>query len=425
MPDLEDKQDSNGSGQPTGPATVVRARLSGTKSKKRSSKSKPKAGGRRADTTTNPAKSQKTGPDRQIPSADLPRKTLEDALRVARVIKDEYASKLATWEDIAKALGFSATNPNNKYFLWAATAYGLVEKDQSDQYSLTETARKILAQTYEGERREGIIKAIAKPAILGRFYSDYGASLLPSGDIFRNVLEQKYGIPQSRIDETIDLILKNARFAELLDEQPDGKYRLRSGNEAVGIGPAAPPTGAAATEAPSAPPETDSATDYKNACFVITPIGDEGSPERKHADTMLRHLITPVLKEHNLTAIRADQIAKPGHVTKQTVEHIAYCRVCITDLSFGNQNAHYELGVRHAFNLASVQVIRKGDKIPFDVQQGRTIILDTSDPYTIMDRIATAKAELSEHVKAILSGTNVQEDSPIRMYLPKLSVKFS
>ena len=140
---------------------------------------------------------------------------------------------------------------------------------------------------------------------------------------------------------------------------------------------------------------------------------------------MLQHLIAPVLKEHNLIPIRADQIAKPGHITKQTVEHIAYCRVCITDLSFGNQNAHYELGVRHAFNLASVQIIRKGDKIPFDVQQGRTIIIDTSDPYTIMDRIAAAKAELSDHVRAILSGTNAQEDSPIRMYLPQLSVKFS
>lgn len=367
----------------------------------------------------------KSGSEKQIPSADLPRKTLEVALRVARVIKDEYASKLATWDDIAKALGFSATNPNNKYFLWAATAYGLVEKDANDQYRLTETARKILAQTYDGERREGIIKAIAKPAILGRFYSDYGASLLPSGEIFRNVLEQKYGIPQSRIDETIELILKNARFAELLDEQPDGKYRLRSGNEAVGIGVTESPPRTGISEAPSAPPETDSATDYASACLVITPIGDEGSPERKHADTMLRHLITPVPKDHNLTGIRADQIAKPGHITKQTVEHIAYCRVCITDLSFGNQNAHYELGVRHAFNLASVQIIRKGDKIPFDVQQGRTIIIDTADPYTIMDRIATAKAELSEHVKAILAGTNAQEDSPIRMYLPKLSVKFT
>lgn len=413
MSDSEDVQGKNGNAQSTGSAAVERPKSSGKGSKRRRPKAKGKRGG-------NGAARQ------QIPSADLPRKTLEDALRVARAIKDEYAGKLATWEDIAKALGFSPTNPNNQYLLWAATAYGLIEKDEKDQYRLTEIARKILAQTYEGERREGIVKAIAKPAILGRFYSDYGGALLPSGEIFRNVLEQKYGIPQSRIDETIELILANARFAEILEQQPEGKYRLRSGNEAIGISPSETLTGAGTAGAPATPPpDIESATDFKNACFVITPIGDEGSPERKHADAMLRHLISPVLKEHNLTAIRADQIAKPGHITKQTVEHIAFCRVCITDLSFGNQNAHYELGVRHAFNLASVQIIRKGDKIPFDVQQGRTIIIDTSDPYTIMDRIAAAKAELSEHVKAILSGTNVQEDSPIRMYLPKLSVKFS
>lgn len=422
MSDSKVGQESNGNAHSAGPVIIERAKPGDAKKKKGRSKGSSGAGARRAGSAS---KDQRSGTERLIPSAELPRKTLEDALRVARVIKDEYAGKLATWEDIAKSLGFSATNPNNKYYLWAATAYGLVEKDETDQYRLTETARKILAQTYEGERREGIIKSIAKPAILGRFYSDYGASLLPSGDIFRNVLEQKYGIPQSRIDETIDLILRNARFAELLDEQPDGKYRLRSGNEAIGISPAESSTKAGARETPSVSADLDSATDYKHACFIITPIGDEGSPERKHADAMLRHLISPVLKEHSITAIRADQIAKPGHVTKQTVEHIAYCRVCITDLSFGNQNAHYELGVRHAFNLASVQIIRKGDKIPFDVQQGRTIIIDTADPYSIMDRIETAKAELSEHVKAILSGTNVQEDSPIRMYLPSLSVKFS
>ena len=364
-------------------------------------------------------------PDRQIPSADLPRRSLEESLKIPKVIKDEYAGKLATWEDIAKGLNFSATNPNNKYILWAATAYGLVEKDESDQFRLTETARKILAPTYDGENREGVIKAVAKPAILARFFSDYGASLLPSGDIFRNVLEQKYGIPQSRIDETIQLILENARYAGLLEEQPDGKRRLRSGNEAVGIASPESDTGPDVTISNVISPSDDAVIDFSAACFVITPIGDEGSPERKHADMMLKHLIAPVLKDHNLLPIRADQIAKPGHITKQTVEHIAYCRVCITDLSFGNQNAHYELGVRHAFNLASVQLIRKGDKIPFDVQQGRTIIIDTSDPYTIMDRITSARAELSDHVKAILAGQNAQEDSPIRMYLPKLSVRFT
>ena len=56
-----------------------------------------------------------------VSSKDLPKKTLEDALRVAQAIKDNYG-KQATWEDIAKAMGFSPNNPNNQYFLWSATA---------------------------------------------------------------------------------------------------------------------------------------------------------------------------------------------------------------------------------------------------------------------------------------------------------------
>ena len=92
-----------------------------------------------------------------------------------------------------------------------------------------------------------------------------------------------------------------------------------------------------------------------------------------------------------MRAIRADKIAKPGIITKQVIEYIAYSKLCIADLSFNNANAFYELGVRHAFKLSTIQIIRKGDKIPFDVSQGRTIIIDASDPYTIMDRIDVAR----------------------------------
>lgn len=374
--------------------------------------------------STKPASSKA----KAVASDDLPKKTLEEAIRVARVIKDDYAGKLATWEDIAKSIGFSATNPNNKYFLWAATAYGIIEKTDDEQYRITEVGRKILAPTYENEDREGKIVAIGKPAILARFYADYSSSQLPPNNIFRNVLEQKYSIPEARVDETIQLILSNSRFAGLLDESETGKYRLRSASAAIGVGDTV--NGDKGDEDSEADVDVvgeleGDSTDYANACFIITPIGEDGTEERKHADAMLKHLIEPVLQLVSIKAIRADKISKPGHVTKQVVEHIAFCKLCITDLSFKNQNAHYELGVRHAFKLPSVQIIRKGDKIPFDVSQGRTIIIDTSDPYTIMDRIASAKAELHEHVKSLLSGTKNQEESPITMYLPKLTVKMS
>ena len=249
----------------------------------------------------------------------------------------------------------------------------------------------------------------------------------PQGDILKNVLQEKYDIPANRVDETINLISANARLAKLIEEQPDGKQKLLSTNEAVGVGgrsnqrPSSETTG-------NEPTKTgvlhEPATDFSKACFIITPIGDEGSIERKHADAMLNHLIKPVLDEFGIKAIRADKIGKPGHMTQQMVEHIAFSKLCITDLSFGNQNAGYELGVRHAFKLPSIQIVRKGDKIPFDVQQGRTIIIDTSDAYTIMERLISAKAELGEHVKALLNNALKKEESPITMYLQNLAVKF-
>jgi hypothetical protein len=367
---------------------------------------------------------QQTRP--HVASDDLPKKTLEDALKVAAAIKTNYGKTGATLDQIAKAMDMSASSTSNKYFVWSATAYGIVTKEAENNYKVTEIGRKILSPTFDGEDREGVIKAIATPSVLARFYSDYSSSTLPQGDIFKNVLEENYGIPKIRVDEAINLILANARYAKLLEEQPDGKLKLLSTNAAVGVGSDSATKLAATAPIGEAAPVTsvtEVSTEYSKACFVITPIGDENSPERKHADAMLRHLITPVLAEFGITPIRADKIDKPGHITKQTVEHIAFCKLCITDISFGNPNAHYELGIRHTLKLPSIQIVRKGDKIPFDIQQGRTIIIDTSDPYTIMDRMVSAKAELSEHVKSLLSSTGKQEESPITMYLQNLSVK--
>ncbi|MDQ3195334.1 MAG: hypothetical protein M3Q32_02895 [Pseudomonadota bacterium] len=361
----------------------------------------------------------------KVSSEDLPKKTLEDSLRVAKAIADHYAGKQASWDDIARVLEFSPNNPNNKYYLWSASAYGIIAAEEGSRYKLSEVGRKILAPTFEGEDREGTVKAVATPKILAQFFSDYSGSKLPSGDIFKNVLEQKYHVPKNRIDETIQLILSNARFAGLLDESSDNAFALRSSNAAVGVGDDRSPTRDSSMPQANQGSTPDGTTDFSNACFIITPIGEEGSSERKHADAMLKHLISPVLADAGMAVIRADTISTPGHITKQVVEHIAFCELCITDPSFGNQNAHYELGIRHALKRPSVQIIRKGDKIPFDIQQGRTIIIDTSDPYTIMDRIASAKAELAEHVKALMSGGGKAEESPITMYLPKLTVKMS
>lgn len=78
--------------------------------------------------------------------------------------------------------------------------------------------------------------------------------------------------------------------------------------------------------------------------------------------------------------------------------------------------------MRHVIGLPTVQIIRQEDKSQFDVSQGRTIIIDTADRYTIMDRFESARNELRKHVKATLSAGKELQDNPIQYYLPTLRV---
>jgi hypothetical protein len=385
--------------------------------------------GKRGTISTKLGERSPVSDKRVISSEELPRRTLEEALRVAQVIRDTYAGKAASWPEIASALGVSPKSPPNRYPLWSAVAYGIVIKNENNTYSLGETGRKILAPTYEGEKEEGIKKALFTPSVLSRFFTDYNGSSLPSEELLPNVLETRYQIPRERTREAIENIKKNAQFAGALRESEGGKVQLRFSDTAFPLNapeatPWEPPTENGEEHEVAEPASLPGVlgASFENVCFVITPIGNDDSDERKHADTVLRHLIEPVLREMRISAVRSDRIAKPGIITKQIIEYIAYSRICVADLSFNNPNAFYELGVRHALKLSTIQIIRKGDRIPFDVSQGRTIIIDTSDPYTIMDRFEAARKELNEHFSSILKGGETPQDNPISLFLPGLKI---
>lgn len=367
---------------------------------------------------------------RTVVSAEsLPRRPLKDTLEVAQIIRDTYAGQPTTWQEIAKAKGVSEKNPVNRYPLWSAVAYGIVLKNDDNTYSLGETGRKILAPTYEGEKEEGIRKALFTPSVLSRFYTDYNGSPIPSDELFPNVLETRYDVPRDRTAEAIEIIRDNANFANAISKREDGKEILDFSDGAFPVQRqieshdhelVAVADELTELDADSVP--VTAKEDWDTICFVVTPIGSDDSVERKHSDAILKHLLEPVLAEFKIRPIRADKIAKPGIITKQVIEFLAYSRLCVADLSFANPNAFYELGVRHAFQLSTIQIIRKGDKIPFDVSQGRTIMIDTSDPYTIMDRFDAARKELKEHVSAVMKGMEKQEDNPIHLFLPGLKV---
>jgi hypothetical protein len=122
--------------------------------------------------------------------------------------------------------------------------------------------------------------------------------------------------------------------------------------------------------------------DKKKTCFVVGPIGGDDTPERVHADWLLKGIIIPVFWEHfpNFEVVRADTINAPGLIDSQIIERLLTFDLVIADLSFLNPNAFYELGIRHSQGGATIHMVRKGDRLPFDNSMYRAIVYSVVAP---------------------------------------------
>lgn len=120
-------------------------------------------------------------------------------------------------------------------------------------------------------------------------------------------------------------------------------------------------------------------------CFVIGPIGDEGSEIRKRADMLLNVTIKPALlnNELNLFVKRADEDHDPGTIHDRVVTDIIESEIVVVDFTGLNANAMYELGIRHMTMRPTIHMAEVGTKIPFDNVPQRMIFFDTTDFYSL------------------------------------------
>ena len=141
--------------------------------------------------------------------------------------------------------------------------------------------------------------------------------------------------------------------------------------------------------------------------FIISPIGSEKSPDRIYFDKVRRHIIDPVAEEMGYSTIRADEIPRPGTITKQIIDHLLNDDLVIADMTEKNPNVFYELAVRHAVGKPVILLGAIGDTIPFDLAAQRVIFYDL-DP----DNIENAKNDLKRQIQEVNTDTFIV-DSPI------------
>lgn len=122
-----------------------------------------------------------------------------------------------------------------------------------------------------------------------------------------------------------------------------------------------------------------------NRCFVVGPIGNKfaaiATPAREvyeEALDVFEKVIVPACQAFSIDPIRSDQIAVSGAVTQQVLRHIYEDEIVIADVSGGNPNVMYELGLRHTRDLLTIQIGEYG-QLPFDIADIRTIQFSRSD----------------------------------------------
>lgn len=111
-------------------------------------------------------------------------------------------------------------------------------------------------------------------------------------------------------------------------------------------------------------------------CFVIMPIGVDGSESRKRSDELYNYLLIPAvsLAKRAYRCIRADEVQKPNNIIKDIAHKLYDADIVIADLTGQNPNVFYELGVRHALVGRTILLAQDLADIPFDLRGVRTII---------------------------------------------------
>jgi hypothetical protein len=139
-------------------------------------------------------------------------------------------------------------------------------------------------------------------------------------------------------------------------------------------------------------------SETKKSCFVIAPVGDPESDERKRTGKLIKHIIEPALRPLGFgEPVRADQLDEPGIITNQIVEHIETDDLVVADMTDFNANVFYEMAARHVVKKPIVHLIHSTQlpRIPFDVNQVRAI------PYTFdIDDVEGARKQVAGQVEA-------------------------
>jgi hypothetical protein len=113
---------------------------------------------------------------------------------------------------------------------------------------------------------------------------------------------------------------------------------------------------------------------FQNDVFVIMPFAEPFAP-------VYTDVIKPLAAELKLTVLRGDELSSSrGSVMEEVWSALNACRFVIAEITGGNDNVFYELGVAHTLNKPAILITQSAtpEGVPFDIRHLRYLRYENS-----------------------------------------------
>ena len=163
-------------------------------------------------------------------------------------------------------------------------------------------------------------------------------------------------------------------------------------------------------------------TEVRPFCFVVMGFGvktDYETGRTLDLDATYEAIIEPAVTDAGLRCVRADEFVHSGVIDRRMYEALYRADLVVADISTGNVNAVYELGVRHALRPYSTIIMKEREgRLHFDIDHVLTFQYQHLGADIGAREAARARGELSKLVRSIMAAK--EADSPVYQWLPRL-----
>ncbi|MCX6291553.1 MAG: hypothetical protein NT126_07285 [Bacteroidetes bacterium] len=332
----------------------------------------------------------------------FPKNTLEDAIRILKVIEDKNAGNPMHASELRSALGFSPSDWRFQDLLKSANLYGLVSGSGNKSIvKIEKEGQEVLTPSSGGERKEALLKAFRNVDDFRKVEDFYGGKRIPEDEFFYNNLIRNFNIPRDRVDKFSEIFLANINFLKSFNIQ-FAKEKSETTEDIV------------LTKEDLETFQLESSVGqrvrkYLDTCFVMMPFGE-------WFDKYYKEIYIPAIKDASFEPIRADELFTTGSVVEQIWEQINKSKILLAELTGKNANVFYELGLAHAAVKPVIFISSNVDDVPFDLRHLRVIIYDIREP-NWADKL---KVKITEYLKNALKEPNKSIPHPFRVDNGKL-----